>query len=697
MTRIHTYLILIVLTFISLNSFAQAHNQTTATPDTAIYLENIDVQGKRLLRISEGPVKQLDAEADLSSLTGTSAEMLRQIPSFVTDIEGNTSFRGSSHSTILLRGVPYGLLEENRGDLLIQLPAFFFNRIRLSSVPDVDWIPDGDGSTLSLSSGNLGGSPLQVNLGTGWNERYNAGLALDLRPPKFNIAAKYNYRREYRERTFNKTVSNAAGTTLMKNNAVARPDVHLADLSIGYQASPKDLVSAYGLYHLTSYSRYGGIQNTKLKPNGEVANQMVRHRYNNQQQTAYATEAAWTHRFRSPSEVLNVVVNYNNFGYDEDNHFENENPTNGTILKQDNLFNNQDKHQYYLSAGYNKEFSPTLLFKGGYIGRWQKDTYRTESEDLKGGAWVEDPDKSSGFSFNRITNLLYASLKKDIARLQTTIGIQAEHTRQEAKRETDKQLTRDAYTHIYPQVRLAYALPRSGSICMSYIQRTNRPLSAELNPFTDRSDALYIKQGNPALRPEYIHLMELSYSYTNNRFRISPNVYYRYKTNRIMDVAVEEENQQVWMKENIGNTHTAGAEFSVYWTPVRFLSAGLSTDVFRDEIDGRNIGYKEKKSLVCWNAKGNINLTISPTTEVQLDGFYLSDQLTAQGKIKHRYAVNAGASQYLMQRKIRLNLSISNLFDSLAETTEINTATMQLKQVRNRDARVAWLTVTYRL
>lgn len=133
------------------------------------------------------------------------------------------------------------------------------------------------------------------------------------------------------------------------------------------------------------------------------------------------------------------------------------------------------------------------------------------------------------------------------------------------------------------------------------------------------------------------------------------------------------------------------------WNPVRILTVGFSGDIYRDEIDGRTVGYGEKKSLVCWDVKGNVNVSITPTTDFQVDGFYVSDQLTPQGKIKGRYSVNAGLSQYFLNRKLCANLSINNIFDSLEETTIIDAPNLEMTQKRNRDARVAWLTLTYSL
>ena len=157
------------------------------------------------------------------------------------------------------------------------------------------------------------------------------------------------------------------------------------------------------------------------------------------------------------------------------------------------------------------------------------------------------------------------------------------------------------------------------------------------------------------------------------------------------------ESGTIWTKENIGHSQTFGFELSGTWQPVRMLLIGLSGDIYRDEIDGRTIGYDEKKSMVCGDVKGSVNISITPTTELQLDGFYISDQLTPQGKIKHRSSVNAGISQYFMNRKLRANLSINNIFNGLEETTIVDTKDLQMTQIRNRDAQVTWVTLTYNL
>ena len=677
------------ITLLSAPAFAQL------PADTTVVIRDIEVQGTRFAGLSEqGGARSLRVDRNLSSLTTTSADAFRQIPSLLTDIEGGVSFRGANKVGMLLDGVPYGLLEEYSGDVLIQLPALFFNRISVGTYPSIRLVPDGDAGVINLESGS-NGSPLTVTVGGGWNERYNAGAALSLRPGRFHIDAKYNYRREYRSRTFSKSTTTAKNRTEMNNNASARPDIHIASLRVGYDLSPRDLISVGGLYHLMDYSRYGRINNRVFNPKGEQMKYVIRNRYNDQRQEAYAVEGQWEHRF-SESSGLRARFNYNNFTYDEDNDFKNENPQNGNIVAEDNQFINQAKHNYYWSVGYNRSMGGWMLDLG-YIGRTRSERYETNASDKKEGSFVLNPAKSYDYAYDRSLHMFYASLEKRWGGLVADAGLQAEMSHTSMRESGASEERENTRFHLYPRARIRYELDRDNQFILSYQQRVIRPTGAYLNSFLDSSDATHILQGNPDLKDEFIHMIELSYAFSTPRFRLTPAVYYRNRSNRIMEVASQVGESTVWRRENMGNSQTVGADLSGSWNPLRILTVGLSGDLYCDEIDGRTIGYGEKKSLVCWDVKGNVNVSITPTTDFQVDGFYVSDQLTPQGKIKSHYSVNAGLSQYFLDRKLCANLSINNIFDSLEEVTLIDTPDLGMTQKRNRDARVAWLTLTYRL
>lgn len=655
--------------------------------DSLVLLQDVEINGTRAIG---GEVKRLEVESRLSSAPATVADALRQIPSLSTDIEGNITFRGSDKTYVLLHHTPYGLLEEYRGDMLIQLPALFFNRVEVHSFPSIEWVPDGDAGVLNLSSLKNDNSPVSLLLGGGWNDRFSAGTMVHLHPGRFHLLARYDYRHEYRKRSFCKITTDEKGTTEMNNNASARPDTHVADLTVSTDLTQNDYLTFYGLYYRMDYDRYGGIHNTRRNPHGEVVNRVLRHRYNRQNQQAYAAEIDWIHFFSRPEDHLEVMFNYNNFIYDEDNDFENENPQTGTIVARDNLFIRQKKDNYYGAVKLRKTLADRLFLKSGYIARYKREHATADAHVWMGGEeWSPNAQKSDNYRFSRLTQMIYLSLEKEWENVSAEVGIQAEHSRQEASEWKRNNI------HFYPRFRLSFQPDESNHFRLGYQQRVVRPTGAELNPFTDYSDATYVWKGNPELDNEIIHSLELGYGWGITHFRLSPALYFRHKQDRMVNVFQYVGGNGFWQKCNVGNSNQYGAELIATWFPVRWLTFHLSGNIFRDEIDGSRLGYGQKKSMSCWDVKGGVTLHITRQTDLQIDGYHISDQLTAQGRIQSRSTINAGVSHYLFDRRLRLNLSVNNILDSLEEVTVIDTSDLFMKQIRNRDARVGWLTAGY--
>lgn len=665
-------------------------------------IDEVEVIGKFTSGITGSSVKTLQIERQLSSASVTAAEAIRQLPSVVTDIEGGITFRGSNQSGLFINGIPYGLLEEYSGDVLIQLPALFFNKVGLLTFPDISMVPDGDAGVLNLSSSSYKEiqSPLTLSVGAGWHERYNAGTVLNLNPGKFHITAKYNYRKEFRSRTFSKTTTTAQNTTSMNNNADARPDVHLADLRLAYDVSDKDQIGISGLFYAMDYNRYGRIDNQVFNPKGNLMKHVIRNRYNDQYQSAWSADAFWNHQFQQGNS-LTALFNYNNFKYDEDNDYKNENPDNQQIIAEDNQFINHDKHNYFWKVNYAHPLGEAYFLQAGYIGRLTNESHRNEVNAKQNGVWQPTLAKNYDYSFQRYLNLLFLSFEKKAEHWNAEVGLQAEFMNRTMNEElpatSNNEETKNKNFHIYPRAQVSYLFNSQQSLQLSYQQRVIRPLGSELSSFVDNTDVTHVIVGNPSLQDEYIHTLELNWQLALPGFRMTPALYYRNRQNRIVEVATQVGEETFWQKNNSGTSQTFGADLSLRWQPVHFLDVGLAGDVFRDEIDGRTIGYDINKSLWCWDVKGNLSVHITPSTEFQIDGFYISDQLTIQGKIKSHYTVNAGLSQYFANRKWCAQISVNNLFDSLEETTLINTDQLQLVQKRNRDPRVAWLTLTYRL
>lgn len=95
-----------VVTFLCLGISAYAQD---LVGDTTLNrtIDEVEVIGKYASGISGGSLRTLQVERQLSAVSVTAAEAIRQLPSIVTDIEGGVTFRGSNKSGLFINGLKF--------------------------------------------------------------------------------------------------------------------------------------------------------------------------------------------------------------------------------------------------------------------------------------------------------------------------------------------------------------------------------------------------------------------------------------------------------------------------------------------------------------------------------------------------------------------------------------------------------------
>jgi outer membrane receptor protein involved in Fe transport len=110
------------------------------------------------------------------------------------------------------------------------------------------------------------------------------------------------------------------------------------------------------------------------------------------------------------------------------------------------------------------------------------------------------------------------------------IGIRAEQTNINSHLLTpDDKLIPNNYFKLFPTLHLQYELNDVNQFSLSYSKRINRPDADELNPNPEFTDPRNAESGNPYILPEQVHSFEFGYRYSNEKFSITPTLYYRYK------------------------------------------------------------------------------------------------------------------------------------------------------------------------
>jgi outer membrane receptor protein involved in Fe transport len=167
---------------------------------------------------------------------------------------------------------------------------------------------------------------------------------------------------------------------------------------------------------------------------------------------------------------------------------------------------------------------------------------------------------------------------------------------------------------------------------LSYSKRLNRPDSDELNPFPEYTNPREAEVGNPNLKPEQIHSIELGYEYKNNSISFAPAIYYRYMYDAFTEIT-SYINDTILLTsfDNLSSEQSAGLELILTWNLNKKLNLNFSSNMYYNTIDANNLGYLSK-SLISSDTKLASSFNITPTTKLQINANYRSAMLTSQGQ-----------------------------------------------------------------
>ncbi len=174
-------------------------------------------------------------------------------------------------------------------------------------------------------------------------------------------------------------------------------------------------------------------------------------------------------------------------------------------------------------------------------------------------------------------------------------------------------------------------------------------------------------------------------------FTLIPSVFYRYRQNGFTTITYTlHDTILMTTMKNLVHDQSAGIDFSGNAQPVKLLNLNFSASGYYNEIDASNIGYSKSKAALSWNAKVNASVSITKTTIVQVNLQYRSSVLTPQGMRYPNGVVNLGFRQDFWKKKISFLITVSDLFNTNAVKSTVDTPVLVQESVRKRDAPIIY-------
>jgi outer membrane receptor protein involved in Fe transport len=248
------------------------------------------------------------------------------------------------------------------------------------------------------------------------------------------------------------------------------------------------------------------------------------------------------------------------------------------------------------------------------------------------------------------------------------------------------------YGKLYPSLHLTRDLGDVHRLQLSYSHRVDRPDGGDLNPYVDYEDPSHLRAGNPALHPEDVHSIEAGYEYRAQGTSYLASIYHRYRYNGITDVTrFLDDTTLITTPENVGTSRSSGLELGATTRWRKHIALNFSANVYRHEIDARNLGFNGRREATAWDAKLNAHWDVNDRLMLQLNTSYRAKRLTPQGERRPSAITNLGVRYDLRDRKTSLIATVSDVFDTLRDRTVIDTPALQSDITRRRSSRIVYI------
>ncbi|TDW48889.1 outer membrane receptor protein involved in Fe transport [Flavobacterium sp. 270] len=664
----------------------------------------VNSQKKQIQKTEEGFV--FNAASNISQTGGTATDMLKSIPTVAVDADGGITLRGKS-PMILINGKNSAITNMD------QIAASSIESIEIISSPTAKYDANAESGIINikLKKNNQNGLNGALVLGTGFGAkgRLNSSVLLNQKTEKWNFGLGYDNRFAGRTKRIEGSRTNyfIDDEHFINQNRHDERTEGLQNLKLNIDFSPneRNTFSFEALGNLESQDNDETLR-TKVNTNtNSFFSDNIRHSLELERSKAAELAFNYDRKFSDDRKSLSASItssfNFHreNTNIDTNNYDENEMLIGNPFLQRTHNYEKENISNAVLN--YTFPVASKSVIETGYKGTFRFFNSDFQSADQINNEYVINPLSSTIFNFNEQINAVYGLLNSFIGNAENpkwkyNLGLRAENVSNTGATENNSDRFNNNYLKLFPSASLQLNIKSDEFVKFGYSKRINRPDLDELNPFVDITDALNPHGGNPYLKPEIIHILEMSYNKEWDKYSFSTNAFYRNANNTIKQYAQLQDNGVILLKpENIGSTITYGLETTFSFKPLPFYDGNISVTAFQQNINASNLAQDVVNNAFSWYGKMINNFIPWKGGKLQIIGNYNSALATPQGKRIPIYNVDLGFQQKLGNGNSRLGLVVTDMFNTLESGYKNNTLLFGSSRTSKSDTRAVMLTFAY--
>ncbi|GHB80341.1 outer membrane beta-barrel family protein [Persicitalea jodogahamensis] len=620
----------------------------------------------------------VNVENSIVSAGATALEVLERAPGVVVDQQNDAlKLRGKDGVLVQIDGKRSFLSQTELMNLLRNTPSDNIEKIELITNPSAKYDAAGNSGIINIvfkknknygTNGNFtvgGGYMPDGSVGRG-----NASLALNHRQGKINIFGNGSVYSGGHVNTNDiyRTIPFEGEVTIFDQNNKRRSNYQNYSIRTGmdYSLTDKTTLGVLASAFFNDWSQPEGINNSRiLDGDFNLIRSFLTQSTNGQKTNNVTTNLNVKHKFDDKGKELTFDADYVHYGGQS---FNNLNTTyfkpDGTLDGSPDLVRNDMPST--INIGVVKLDYVQKLGKGKFETGLKSSYVKSDNDltfEVKQDVWVIDPTRTNRFKYTENINAVYVNYGGKLSEKTTyQLGFRAEHTHSIGNSVTLNDVRDRNYLNLFPSVFLSQQLDSSNVLNFSYSRRIDRPDYQSLNPFEFYLDPYTFERGNPNLRPQYTHALQVTHVYKSF---INTSISY----SRINDLIAREvprqipsENKTFVTTENLDTQDNVNLTVSLpipiakWWT----LQANLTGSYNRYKTFYGDALYDVNQ--LNYNIYASNQFKMKNNWSAELSGWYNSPSVYGFFVSNPQGMINLGLQKSVWEKKGTFRLNVSDIF-----------------------------------
>ena len=667
------------------NSFSIANGQelnlqAIALAPTVSSMAGVTVQAKRPFIETKIDKTVVNVEATPTSAGSTALELLEKSPGVMVSSEGAISLKGKQGVIILIDNKPTYLSAADLANMLKNMPASALDQIEIMTNPSSKYDAEGNSGVINIKTKKSKTAGFNGNIMVGattsiftaegqthYIPKSQNSFHFNYRKNKVNFFGNYNpnffkgrNQQDIRRKFYDESTGDLLSSTEQMIRFKFKGMNHTLKLGMDWYADKKN---TFGIT-ASAFSFDGNPRPTTetfIKDgNGNILSGMNSVTENNISFKNFSGNINWRHQFDTTGRELTADVDY--LAYDrysdmmlETIPFDKFGQSGGKINLRGDLPSNIQIVSF--KSDYMQPFKWGKL-EAGVKSSYVKNDHSVVYTKMMNGQWYDD-DRSNHFIYEENINAAYVNLNRQWGKWSLQGGLRIENTNATGNQlKTGETFKRDT-TNLFPTAFVSYAVNKTNNLTLSYSKRIRRPDYQMLNPFIFFADSLVFQKGNPYLRPQYAHNIELSHSYKN---KYITTFAYNTTDDVIAQIVKPEGIKMFNTYDNVAQLKNISLAVTVPVKVANWWNMNVFANVFNNHYKGFYNAEPIDVNTTSFSANMTNTFTIAKGFSAELSGFYRHRGIDDLAILEPIYQLSLGAQKQIINGKGTVRLNIRDPF-----------------------------------